>query len=496
MEISTNSRGRFMVSGGGGNGRTWKIMWRKLMREKRRMFDHHGSRKSNCRRKFKVPYDEFTYKQNFDQGLAGCIYNNIDQDQDLERDIMSRSFSIRYADPSTPVSVILVKPSLIDDQELIILNMQCNLVKDYLNHKCSYKYIEMPYISHNLILLLFMAIIMKHSRSNMFVIVLQIALIFILSLEPIVAQVGVSYGMMGDNLPTKPDVIALYKQNGIQRLRLYDPNPEALQALGGSDIEVSVGVLNADIEKLASSQDEANTWVQNNIKNYPSVKFKYIVVGNEFQLQFILSAMQNLLTAVSDAGLINQIRVTTAVHCGLLGESYPPSKGVFSADANEFITPIAKFLALNGSPLFLNVYPYFAYSGSNGNVALDYALFNSPGIVVNDNALGYQNLLDAMIDAFYWALEKAGAGSVEIVVSETGWPTSGGNGASLENQKSYILKLIDHVKSGRGTPKKPGKLIETYIFAMFDENQKTPEYEKFWGLFTPDKQIKYPINFA
>ncbi|XP_047331844.1 glucan endo-1,3-beta-glucosidase, basic isoform-like [Impatiens glandulifera] len=353
----------------------------------------------------------------------------------------------------------------------------------------------MPCISHQLIFLLFMAIIMKNSPSNMFVILLQIALIFIQSLEPIVAQVGVAYGMMGDNLPTKPDVIALYKQNGIQRLRLYDPNPEALQALGGSDIEVSVGVLNADIERLASSQDEANTWVQNNIKNYPSVKFKYIVVGNEFQLQFVLSAMQNLLIAVSDAGL-NQIRVTTAVHSGILGESYPPSNGVFSADVNEFITPIAKFLAIYGCPLFLNVYPYFAYTGSQGNVALDYALFNSPGIVVTDNDLGYQNLLDAMIDAFYWALEKAGAGSVEIVVSETGWPTSGGDGASLENQKNYILKLIDHVKSGLGTPKKPGKLIETYIFAMFDENQKSPEYEKFWGLFTPDQQIKYPINFA
>ncbi|XP_047333007.1 glucan endo-1,3-beta-glucosidase, basic isoform-like [Impatiens glandulifera] len=298
--------------------------------------------------------------------------------------------------------------------------------------------------------------------------------------------------MLGNNLPPKPDVIALFKQNGIKRMRLYDPNPEALKALGGSNIEVTVGVLNQDLQKLASSPAEATTWVQTNIKSYPNVTFRYIVVGNEVQSQFVLGAMQNMFNAISTAGLKSQIRVTTALDTGILGESFPPSKGVFKADANGFITPIAKFLAANGSPLLMNVYPYFALA----NVALDYALFKSPGVVVKDGALGYQNLFDAMMDALYSALEKAGAGSLEIVVSETGWPTSGGNGTSLENQKSYILNLINHVKGTQGTPKKPGKSIETYIFAMFDENQKTPDYEKFWGLFTPNKQIKYPISFA
>ncbi|XP_047331151.1 glucan endo-1,3-beta-glucosidase, basic isoform-like [Impatiens glandulifera] len=337
---------------------------------------------------------------------------------------------------------------------------------------------------------------MKFSPSNMVLIVLSMFFLILVSLDFTVASVGVCYGMLGNNLPSKQDVVALYKKYGITRMRIYDPNQEALQALRGSNIEVTVGVPNEIIQKLALSQVEANAWVQKNIKNYANINFKYIVVGNNFLSQFLLEAMDNLLDAISTFGLKDKVKVTTAIDTTILGESYPPSKGTFREDTFGFIAPLGKFLVANGSPLLVNMYPYKAYNDSKGNFSVDYALFKSPGVVLKDGALEYQNLFDAMIDTFHWALEKVGAGSLEIVVSETGWPTSGGNATTLENQKSYVLNLIDHVKGTQGTPKKPEKSIETYIFAMFDENQKTPVSEKFWGLFTPNKQIKYPIKFV
>ncbi|KAE8700644.1 hypothetical protein F3Y22_tig00110556pilonHSYRG00492 [Hibiscus syriacus] len=63
----------------------WKLLWRKLMREKKKMFIC-SSRSTNG--VLNVSYDPHTYAQNFDQGL-------ISADSDF-----SRSFSARFAVPS------------------------------------------------------------------------------------------------------------------------------------------------------------------------------------------------------------------------------------------------------------------------------------------------------------------------------------------------------------------------------------------------------------
>ncbi|KAK9068407.1 hypothetical protein SSX86_012520 [Deinandra increscens subsp. villosa] len=320
-------------------------------------------------------------------------------------------------------------------------------------------------------------------------------LINLLIVKDVESAVGVCYGRNGDNLPSERDVVSLYQRNGITKIRLYDPPFQAtLNALKGTNIEVMIGVRNDQLQSF-NDPNVANTWVRDNIQRYPDVRFKYIAVGNEVDpnnensqyVRFVLPAMRNVLNAVKNAGLGNRIKVSTATYSGLLGTSYPPSHGAFRDNVRGFIEPIVRFLAQNNQPMLANIYPYFSDPGRN----LPYALFTAPGTVVNDdNGRKYSNLFDAILDAHYAAQARFGGANVEIVVSETGWPSSGGPVATTQNARTYTRNLIAHVRGG--TPMKPGRPIETYLFAMFDENKKGGnEEEKHFGLFFPNQQPKY-----
>uniref|UniRef100_A0A7N2KKN5 glucan endo-1,3-beta-D-glucosidase n=1 Tax=Quercus lobata TaxID=97700 RepID=A0A7N2KKN5_QUELO len=312
-------------------------------------------------------------------------------------------------------------------------------------------------------------------------------------------SIGVNYGTVADNLPPATDVITLYTTNGIGKMRIFDPNQATLQALKGSNIEVIVGVVNNDLQGLATSPATANTWVQTNIIPYPDVKISYIAAGNEIKpsdplAQYVGPAIQNLNNAITASNL--QIKVSTVIDMSLLGNSFPPSAGSFSDSASSYINAIVSILVSTNAPLLANVYPYFAYTSDPTNIKLEYALFTSPGVVVQDGNLGYQNLFDAILDSLYSAIEKIGGANLTVIVTESGWPSDGDSGvaATVDNAGTYYKNLISHVKNG--TPKKPGPL-ETYLFAMFDEDQKGPaETEKHFGLFSPTKEPKYQLTFT
>ncbi|XP_060216454.1 glucan endo-1,3-beta-glucosidase, acidic-like [Lycium barbarum] len=329
-----------------------------------------------------------------------------------------------------------------------------------------------------------------------------VGVLILTCLQIIEAQlIGVCYGINGNNLPLPIDVVDLYKANGITKMRPYDPIPEMLIALKGSNIEIVLDIPNDKLQAL-NDPKEATNWVIVNVMNYFSqVKFKYINVGNEVSpinvatsqfAPFLLSAMTNVQQAITKFKLQNQVKVTTAIETGLLANTYPPSQSVFRDDVSSFINSIIAFLKQNNSPLLANIYPYFAYIGDPDHVALPYALFTQQ----EPDPSGYYNLFDAMLDSIYYATEKAGGDNVEIVVSESGWPSDGGVGASIDNAATYYRNLIRHVKSGAKTIHKPGNAINAYLFAMFDENEKPgAETEKHFGVFHPDKTQKYNLTF-
>ncbi|XP_023738877.1 putative glucan endo-1,3-beta-glucosidase GVI [Lactuca sativa] len=311
--------------------------------------------------------------------------------------------------------------------------------------------------------------------------------------------IGVNYGLLGNNLPPPSNVVNLLKSRNIGRVRIFSPDLNVLDALQNSGIQVIIGTFNQDIPSLAGDINFAKAWVQSKIVPYAqTIRFRCISIGNEVipgdMTNSVFPAMQNMNAALKYFNL-GGIPVSTAVPLNSLGASYPPSYGDFSGAVKPAMRDIAGFLAYNGFPLLVTAYPYFAYANEPGSISLPYVLFTSPDVVVRDGDLGYTNMFDAMVDAVYSALEKVGAGGVEVVICETGWPSQGnGDFTTPELARTYNQNLLNHVRAS-GTPKRPNKNVETYVFALFNENQKDPGVEQHFGLFYPDMTEVYHINF-
>lgn len=180
-------------------------------------------------------------------------------------------------------------------------------------------------------------------------------------------------------------------------------------------------------------------------------------------------------------------QVTTAHSLAIMRSSIPPSMGRFRPGyAKHVLGPMLKFLRETRTPLMVNPYPYFGYNGKNVN----FLLFRpNRGLYDRYTKRSYTNQFDALMDAVHSAMNALGYGDVDIAVGETGWPSvcDGWDACSVANAQSFNRELVKHLATGKGTPLMPNRSFETYIFALFNENQKPgPIAERNWGLFQPD----------
>ncbi|KAL4592451.1 hypothetical protein LXL04_005446 [Taraxacum kok-saghyz] len=311
--------------------------------------------------------------------------------------------------------------------------------------------------------------------------------------------VGINYGLLGNNLPSPPQVVNLLKSRNIKRIRIFSPDVNVLNALQNSGIELIIGTFNQDIPNLAGDLNFAKSWVLSKIVPYQrTIKFRCISIGNEVipggYTNQVYPAIQHMNTALQSLSL-GYIPVTTTIALNSLASSSPPSTGDFKGDVKAEMRKIASFLNYKSYPLLVNVYPYFAYASAPGSISLPYVMFTSNDVVVRDGNLGYRNMFDAMVDAVYSALEKVNAGGVEVVITESGWPSQGnGNITTAQLAQTYNQNLVNHVR-GSGTPRRPNKNVETYVFALFNENRKEPGVEQNFGVFYPNMNEVYHVNF-
>ncbi|KAL5562971.1 hypothetical protein UlMin_032718 [Ulmus minor] len=319
--------------------------------------------------------------------------------------------------------------------------------------------------------------------------------------------IGVNYGQFADNLPPPEATAKLLQSTTIKNVRLYGADPAIIKSLANTGIGIVIGASNGDILALASDPNSATQWINSNVLPfYPSSNITLITVGNEVMstndpglISQLLPAMRNVQRALSSASLGGKVRVSTVHSMSVLAQSDPPSSGSFYPGFQDALRGLLAFQRDNASPFAINPYPFFAYQSDPRPETLAFCLFQpNSGRVDSGTGIKYMNMFDAQVDAVRSALNSLGFKDIEILIAETGWPYQGDSnevGPSVENARAYNGNLIAHLRSMIGTPLMPGKSVDTYIFALYDENQKPgPASERAFGLFKPDLGMTYDVG--
>ncbi|KAJ4979446.1 hypothetical protein NE237_010226 [Protea cynaroides] len=327
-----------------------------------------------------------------------------------------------------------------------------------------------------------------------------------LAVQILSAAVGINYGQIANNLPSPSRVAILLQSINVNRVKLYDADPNVLQAFSNTNVEFIVTIEN-DYLQTMNDPNKARAWLQQHVQPYvPQTKITFITVGNEVfagtdtqLMSYLLPAMQNVYNALVSLGLNDQVNVSSAHSLAILANSFPPSSGQFRQDLAQYIQPILNFHSQTNSPFLINAYPYFAYKANPNGVSLQYVLFEpNSGLTDPNTNLNYDNMLFAQIDAVYSAMKALGHTDVEVKISETGWPSEGDSdepGATPENAELYNGNLLQRIEEKQGTPMRPSTPVDIYVFALFNENLKPgPTSERNYGLYYPNGTPVYNIG--
>ncbi|PIN14491.1 Glucan endo-1,3-beta-D-glucosidase [Handroanthus impetiginosus] len=321
--------------------------------------------------------------------------------------------------------------------------------------------------------------------------------------------IGANWGSQSSHQLPPEIVVRMLRENGIQKVKLFDADYDTLRALGHSEIEVMVGIPNDMLSTLASSPKAAERWVSQNVSHHlttNNVMIRYVAVGNEpfletyngSFLRTTFPALQNVQEALTKASLHDRVKVTVPLNADVYSSaSSLPSGGDFRADIHEYMMPIIKLLSDNQAPFTVNIYPFISLY-TDANFPVEYAFFDGNATPLNDGGTTYYNMFDANYDTLAWALQKNGFGNLPIIVGEIGWPTDGDRNANLQAAQRFNQGFMSHISAGRGTPMRPGP-INAYLFSLIDEDEKSIQpgnFERHWGIFRYDGQPKYALNLG
>lgn len=103
-------------------------------------------------------------------------------------------------------------------------------------------------------------------RCNYFLVILFL----VLSMAIVTSgyNVGVNWGTMSTHHLSPERVVEMLRENGLDRLKLFEADEKILGALIGTDIEVMIGIPNYMLKEISENPDAAASWVYANVTSY------------------------------------------------------------------------------------------------------------------------------------------------------------------------------------------------------------------------------------
>lgn len=95
-----------------------------------------------------------------------------------------------------------------------------------------------------------------------------VAVTVLLLIQVVESDIGVNWGTISLHKMSPSTVVDLLKDNKIQKVKLFDADPDVMKGLMGSGLEVMVGIPNDMLALLSSSTVASDLWVSQNVSRY------------------------------------------------------------------------------------------------------------------------------------------------------------------------------------------------------------------------------------
>ncbi|KAL2540211.1 O-Glycosyl hydrolase family 17 protein [Abeliophyllum distichum] len=257
-------------------------------------------------------------------------------------------------------------------------------------------------------------------------------------------------------------VVDLFLQNRVTNVKVSSYSINVMQAFSGSGIGLTISIPNESLRMFISGPNPFHPTFWNTTYDNAVDVLRFVQI------------------ALNEAGCGNKIKATLTHFTDILKPNHSkPSQAEFRDDIKKKMIEYLEILKENNSPAVIDMIPVHFVNVNNVDLEFAFVDGNSTYFVVDDNGLNYTNVFDFMYDSFLWAMKKAGAPDLKLVVARIGWPTDGYPNANNANAERFWKGLL------------PKNLCDENKFKI-----KYGAFQRHWGIYRYDGKPKYKIDIS